>query len=38
MNIALLRQVMHDPITLKYSQDQIVEGVVSLALRGLLPD
>ena len=37
MNIALLRQVLHDPITLQYSQDQIVESVVSLALNGLLP-
>jgi len=37
MNIALLRQVLHDPITLRYSQDQIIEGVVAIALHGLLP-
>ena len=37
MNMALRRQVLHDPLTLKYSQDQIVEGVVSLALHGILP-
>ena len=37
MNIALLRQVLHDPLALEYSQDQIVESVVSLALNGLLP-
>jgi AcrR family transcriptional regulator len=37
MNIAMRRQVLNDPLMLKYSQDQIVEGVVSLALRGLLP-
>lgn len=36
MNIALRRQVLHDPLMLQYTQDQIVEGVVSLALRGLL--
>ena len=37
MNIALLRQVLRDPLARQYSQDQIVEGVVSLALHGLLP-
>jgi hypothetical protein len=37
MNIALRRKVLHDPLTLKYSQDQIVESVVALALHGLLP-
>jgi hypothetical protein len=37
MNMAIRRQVLHDPLTLKYSQEQIVEGVVSLALHGLLP-
>jgi len=38
MNMAMRRQVLHDPLTLKYSQEQIIEGVVSLALRGLLPE
>ena len=37
MNLAIRRQVLHDPLTLKYSQDEIIEGVVSLALHGLLP-
>jgi AcrR family transcriptional regulator len=37
MDMALRRQVLRDPFTLQYTQEQIVEGVVSLALRGLLP-
>jgi AcrR family transcriptional regulator len=37
MNIALLRQILHDPLALQYSQDQIIESVVALALNGLLP-
>ena len=37
MNIALLRQILHDPRALQYSQDQIIENVVNLALNGLLP-
>ena len=37
MDIALRRQALHDPLTLQYTQEQIVDGVVSLALRGLLP-
>jgi AcrR family transcriptional regulator len=37
MNMALRRKVLNDPLTLKYSQDEIIEGVVSLALHGLLP-
>jgi AcrR family transcriptional regulator len=37
MNMALRRKLLHDPLTLKYSQDQIIDEVVSLALRGLLP-
>jgi TetR/AcrR family transcriptional regulator, cholesterol catabolism regulator len=37
MNIALLRQVLHDPHALQYTQDQIIETVVSLALNALLP-
>lgn len=36
MNIALLRQIYHDPLALKYSQDQIIESVVALALNALL--
>ncbi len=37
MDIALRRQVLRDPLTLQYTQDQIVDSVVSLALRGLIP-
>ena len=37
MNMALRRRVLNDPLTMKYSQDQIIEGVVFLALNGLLP-
>jgi AcrR family transcriptional regulator len=37
MDLALRRQVLRDPLTLQYTQEQIVEGVVALALRGLLP-
>jgi AcrR family transcriptional regulator len=37
MNMVMRRQLLHDPIALKYSQDQIVESVVSLAWRGLSP-
>ena len=37
MNMVLRRQVLQDPLTLSYSQDEIVEGLVALALRGLLP-
>jgi AcrR family transcriptional regulator len=37
MNMAMRRQLLHDPLTLKYSQAEIIEGVVSLAMQGLLP-
>lgn len=37
MNTAMRRQILHDPLTLRYSQDQIVESIVSTVLRGLLP-
>jgi AcrR family transcriptional regulator len=36
MNMALRRQVLHDPLSLKYSQEEIIDSVVSLALNGLL--
>jgi AcrR family transcriptional regulator len=36
MDIALRRQVLHDPLTLQYTPEQIVESLVSLTLRGLL--
>ncbi|MGD0750587.1 MAG: TetR/AcrR family transcriptional regulator [Anaerolineales bacterium] len=37
MNIALLRNILHDPLALQYSQEQIIESVVDLALNALLP-
>ncbi len=37
MDLALRRQVLHDPHTLQYTYEQIAEGVVSIALSGLLP-
>jgi AcrR family transcriptional regulator len=37
MDLALRRQVLNDPSTLQYSQEQIVDSVVSLVLQGLLP-
>ena len=37
MNMVIRRQVLRDPITLEYSQDQIVEGLVSMALQGMQP-
>jgi AcrR family transcriptional regulator len=37
MNMAMRRKVLHDPLTTKYSQEEIVEGLVSLALNGLSP-
>jgi len=36
MNIVLRRQVLHDPLVMGYTQDQIVEGLVSLTMNGLL--
>jgi AcrR family transcriptional regulator len=37
MDMALRRQVLRDPLTLEYTQEQIVECVVSTALDGLKP-
>jgi AcrR family transcriptional regulator len=37
MDLALRRQVLKDPSTLQYTQEQIVDSVVSLVLQGLLP-
>ena len=37
MHLALRRGVLRDPVARKYSQDEIVELTVALALRGLLP-
>ena len=38
MGLVLRRQVMRDPQALKFTQEQIVENVMALALRGLLAD
>jgi len=37
MNMAMRRKVLHDPLTIKYSQEEIIESLVSLALNGLSP-
>ena len=37
MNMAMRRKVLKDPLTTKYSQEEIVEKLVELALTGLLP-
>jgi AcrR family transcriptional regulator len=37
MDVVLRRQVLRDPVMLRYTHEQIVEGVVSTALQGLLP-
>jgi len=37
MHLALRRGVLRDPVARKYTQEQIVEMTVTLALRGLLP-
>jgi hypothetical protein len=33
----LRRQIFHDPLALQYTQEQIVESVITTALYGLLP-
>ncbi len=37
MDIILRRHIVHDPLAMQYSQEQIVDGIVSMALLGLLP-
>ena len=37
MAFVLRRQVLRDPVVLRYSHEQIVEGIVSATLQGLLP-
>ena len=37
MDMSLRRQVIKDPVVMKYSREQIVEAVLALTLRGLLP-
>lgn len=37
MDMTLRRQVTRDPAVLRYSKEQIVDGVLNLTLRGLLP-
>jgi AcrR family transcriptional regulator len=37
MDLVLRRQVLHDPITLQYSHQQIVDSLVSTTLQGLKP-
>ncbi len=37
MDIVLRRQIMRDPLALRYTQEQIVENIVTTALSGLTP-
>ena len=37
MTFVLRRQVLQDPVVLRYSHEQIVEGIISVTLQGLLP-
>jgi AcrR family transcriptional regulator len=37
IGFVLRRQILHDPLALQYSQEQIVDSVVTTALDGLLP-
>ena len=37
MDLVLRRQVLHDPVTLQYSRQQIVDSLVSMTLQGLKP-
>jgi hypothetical protein len=36
MAMTLRRQFMQDPLALQYTHEQIVDGVVTMTLRGLL--
>jgi AcrR family transcriptional regulator len=36
MAFVIRRQLLHDPLALKYTHEQIVDSVVTIALRGLL--
>ncbi len=37
MDIVMRRQILHDPVTLRYSHAQIVDSLVSTTLQGLIP-
>jgi AcrR family transcriptional regulator len=37
IGFVLRRQIFHDPLALQYTQEQIVESVITTALSGLLP-
>jgi len=37
MGFVLRRQVLHDPLALRYTAEEIVDGIVGTALHGLLP-
>ncbi len=37
MDITLRRQILHDPLTLRYTHEQIVDSAVSTTLKGLAP-
>lgn len=37
LDIVLRREILREPLLLRYTQEQIVDGIVSLTLQGLLP-
>ncbi len=37
MGFVLRRQILHDPVALRYTREEIVDGIVGTALHGLLP-
>jgi len=37
MAFVIRRQILREPISLQYSQEEMVEGIVSITLQGLLP-
>jgi AcrR family transcriptional regulator len=38
MGFVLRRQILHDPLALQYTHEQIVDSIVGTALHGMLPD
>jgi hypothetical protein len=38
MGFVLRRQILHDPLALQYTREQITESVVHMALHGLLAE
>jgi AcrR family transcriptional regulator len=38
MGFVLRRQILHDPLALQYTHEQIVESIAGTAMHGLMPD